>query len=95
MNSTAKDALTGNIACLAAYLIFGFNIVCCKNIANDGHVSPMSLFLMRSVGATFVAYFLIPVGQKRLKPVLVFAGVDIVNFSPHAHYHAKALHHSI
>ena len=244
MNSTAKDALTGNLACLAAYLIFGFNIVCCKNIANDGHVPPMSLFLMRSagalvlfwvmslclpearrervergdlwkiavasllglfltqfaflkaitmttavdasvlglmtpvmtmvvaavvlkdritwqgvlglgvslagvlsieygaipwdivlqilyvvVGATFVAYFLIPVGQKRLKPVLVcmysyvqpvvamcislavgldtmtwakgvatvlvFAGVGIVNFSPHAHHHAKALHHSI
>lgn len=266
MNSTAKDALTGNLACLAAYLIFGFNIVCCKNIANDGHVPPMSLFLMRSagalvlfwvmslclpearrervergdlwkiavasllglfltqfaflkaitmttavdasvlglmtpvmtmvvaavvlkdritwqgvlglgvslagvlfivlnsvtgasgaehtsfggvlsieygaipwnivlqilyvvVGATFVAYFLIPVGQKRLKPVLVcmysyvqpvvamcislavgldtmtwakgvatvlvFAGVGIVNFSPHAHHHAKALHHNI
>ena len=51
MNSTAKDALTGNLACLAAYLIFGFNIVCCKNIANDGHVPPMSLFLMRSAGA--------------------------------------------
>ena len=242
MNSTAKDALTGNLACLAAYLIFGFNIVCCKNIANDGHVPPMSLFLMRSAGAlvlfwvmslclpearrervergdlwkiavasllglgvslagvlfivlnsvtaasgaehtsfggvllmfvnatafacyvgvfkpiiqkyhvvtfmkwmflfstlyalpfsgggaTFVAYFLIPVGQKRLKPVLVcmysyvqpvvamcislavgldtmtwakgvatvlvFAGVGIVNFSPHAHHHAKALHHNI
>ena len=47
MNSTAKDALTGNLACLAAYLIFGFNIVCCKNIANDGHVPPMSLFLGR------------------------------------------------
>ena len=81
------------------------------------------------VGATFVAYFLIPVGQKRLKPalvcmysyvqpvvamcislavgldtmtwakgvatVLVFAGVGIVNFSPHAHHHAKALHHNI
>ena len=51
MNSTAKDALTGNLACLAAYLIFGFNIVCCKNIANDGHVPPMSRFLMRSAGA--------------------------------------------
>ena len=51
MNSTAKASLTGNLACLAAYLIFGFNIVCCKNIANDGHVPPMSLFLMRSAGA--------------------------------------------
>ena len=61
MNSTAKDALTGNLACLAAYLIFGFNIVCCKNIA--------------------VAV-----------PDAVCMG--IVKFSPHAHHHAKALHHS-
>lgn len=43
--------MSGNMACLAAYLIFGFNIVCCKNIANDAHVSPMSLFFMRSAGA--------------------------------------------
>lgn len=51
MKAETRDALSGNMACLAAYLIFGFNIVCCKNIANDAHVSPMSLFFMRSAGA--------------------------------------------
>lgn len=51
MKCGTKDALSGNLACLAAYMIFGFNIVCCKNIANDAHVSPMSLFFMRSAGA--------------------------------------------
>ena len=90
---------------------------------------PFSGGVLSIEGATFVAYFLIPVGQKRLKPVLVcmysyvqpvvamcislavgldtmtwakgvatvlvFAGVGIVNFSPHAHHHAKALHHNI
>ena len=73
------------------------------------------------VCATFISYFLIPIGQKRLKPmlvcmysyvqpvvamcislaagldtmtwakgvaaVLVFLGVGIVNFSPHAKIH--------
>ena len=41
----------GNLACLCAYIIFGFNIVCCKNIANSGMIQPMALFLMRSLGA--------------------------------------------
>lgn len=51
MNDYTKNAIVGNAACFTAYLIFGFNIVCCKNIANDGHISPMSLFFIRSVGA--------------------------------------------
>lgn len=41
----------GNLACLLAYIIFGFNIVCCKNISNSGTITPMALFLMRSLGA--------------------------------------------
>ena len=51
MRAATKDTLTGNLACFTAYLIFGFNIIFCKNIANDGNVSPMSLFLLRSAGA--------------------------------------------
>lgn len=51
MRTATKDTLTGNLACFTAYLIFGFNIIFCKNIANDGNVSPMSLFLLRSAGA--------------------------------------------
>lgn len=51
MKAETREALSGNLACLGAYMIFGFNIVCCKNIANDAHVSPMSLFFMRSAGA--------------------------------------------
>lgn len=51
MEKKTKDALTGNLACFTAYLIFGFNIVWCKNIANDGHITPMSLFFLRSAGA--------------------------------------------
>lgn len=51
MRTATKETLTGNLACFTAYLIFGFNIIFCKNIANDGNLSPMSLFLLRSAGA--------------------------------------------
>lgn len=50
-NGDKKSILAGNMACFAAYLIFGFNIVCCKNISNSGLVPPMALFCLRSVGA--------------------------------------------
>ena len=46
------SALVGNLACFAAYAIFGFNIVSCKSIALDGNVTPMALFCLRSFGAT-------------------------------------------
>lgn len=51
MSGEKNRILTGNLACFGAYLIFGFNIVFCKNIANNGMVSPMALFCMRSIGA--------------------------------------------
>ena len=46
-----NGALTGNLACFAAYAIFGFNIVSCKSIALDGNITPMALFCLRSFGA--------------------------------------------
>lgn len=48
LNST----LIGYLACFTAYAIFGFNIICCKNIAIDGNITPMALFCLRSFGAT-------------------------------------------
>ena len=51
MNSNTRSAIIGNLACFIAYLIFGFNIIFCKNIADCGLVSPMSLYLMRALGA--------------------------------------------
>lgn len=47
-----NSALAGNLACFTAYAIFGFNIISCKSIANDGHITPMALFCLRSFGAT-------------------------------------------
>ena len=47
-----NGTLVGNLACLMAYGIFGFNIISCKNIALDGNITPMALFCLRSFGAT-------------------------------------------
>ena len=47
-----NGALVGNLACFAAYAIFGFNIISCKSIALDGNITPMALFCLRSFGAT-------------------------------------------
>ncbi|MDY6277077.1 MAG: EamA family transporter [Bacteroidales bacterium] len=47
-----NGAFVGNLACFAAYAIFGFNIISCKNISIDGNITPMALFCLRSFGAT-------------------------------------------
>ena len=52
MMKSQNGAFIGNLACFTAYAIFGFNIICCKNIAIDGNITPMALFCLRSFGAT-------------------------------------------
>ena len=47
-----NSALIGNLACFTAYAIFGFNIISCKGIANDGNITPMAMFCLRAFGAT-------------------------------------------
>ena len=41
----------GHIACFTAYLIFGLNIVVCKDLTSSGVISPLALFTLRSLGA--------------------------------------------
>ena len=45
------NILLGHFAGFAAYFIFGFNIIFCKDIANGGVIPPIALFTFRSVGA--------------------------------------------
>ena len=49
MDQERKSSLIGNLACFAAYAIFGFNIISCKSIALDGNVTPMALFWLWSL----------------------------------------------
>jgi drug/metabolite transporter (DMT)-like permease len=53
-----KSTLTGHLACFGAYCIFGFNIVCCKNISNAHVMTPMDLLCFRAAGATLLFWIL-------------------------------------
>ena len=46
-----KSTWIGHLACFTAYAIFGLNIIICKNITSSGLLSPVALFVLRSVGA--------------------------------------------
>ncbi len=46
-----KRIATGHLASAAAYVIFGINVVVCRDIATDGGVVPIVLFGMRSLVA--------------------------------------------
>ena len=41
----------GHLACAAAYIIFGVNVVVCRDIATDGGLQPIVLFSMRALVA--------------------------------------------
>ena len=43
--------ISGHIACLAAYAIFGFNIIVCKDLTGGHLRSPLGIFTIRSIGA--------------------------------------------
>ena len=53
-----NNILAGNLACFGAYALFGFNIICCRNIAVDANITPMALFCLRSFGATLLFWLL-------------------------------------
>ena len=51
---TNNKGFIGHIACFSAYLIFGLNIIVCKDIANLKLISPLGLFCFRAMGATLL-----------------------------------------
>lgn len=55
MSAMKKSILVGHLACATTYIIFGINIVTCRDIAREGGLSPMVLFTMRALvaGALF------------------------------------------
>lgn len=53
-----KNSIFGHIACFTAYLIFGLNIVVCKDLTSSGAISPLALFTLRSLGAGMLFWFI-------------------------------------
>ena len=46
-----NSTVTGHLACLIAYSIFGFNIIVCKDLTSGGLISPLGIFTLRAIGA--------------------------------------------
>ncbi len=46
-----NKSIFGHLACFTAYLIFGLNIVVCKDLTSSSDISPLALFAFRSIGA--------------------------------------------
>ena len=46
-----RQSILGHLVCFTAYLIFGLNIVVCKELTTSGVISPLALFTLRSIGA--------------------------------------------
>lgn len=54
----ASDQLKGHLSVAAAYIIFGLNVVVCKDIANAEAVTPDVLFSLRAIGASALFWLL-------------------------------------
>lgn len=52
------NILKGHLAAGLAYVIFGLNIVFCKDIAACGIVSPIALFTLRAIGASILFWII-------------------------------------
>lgn len=46
-----KGTSMGHLACFVAYIIFGVNIIVCKDLTGSHLISPITLFFLRSLGA--------------------------------------------
>ena len=49
-----KEHVIGHLSAAGAYLIFGINILTSREVALDGHITPISVFAFRSVGAALL-----------------------------------------
>ncbi len=56
MAGRGSGQLAGHLACFGAYLIFGFNLIACKNVSNAGVISPLGFFCLRALGATVLLW---------------------------------------
>ena len=56
--SKKATKLIGHLSVLGAYVIFGFNIIICKELTNTHLVSSLGLFCFRSVGACLLFWLI-------------------------------------
>ena len=76
-----RNIAIGHLAAAAAYVIFGINVVVCRDIAIEGHVEPIVLFSMRALvaGALFwLLSFFSPKEHVPVKDLLKLCGAGIL-----------------
>lgn len=76
-----KRIVTGHLASAAAYVIFGINVVVCRDIATDSAIEPIVLFAMRALvaGALFwIASLIVPHEKVPPKDLLRLCGAGIL-----------------
>jgi drug/metabolite transporter (DMT)-like permease len=71
-----KKALIGHLACALTYIIFGINIVACRDIAIDATLSPMVLFSMRALLAGLLFW-----GASLIVPREKVASADLIKIA--------------
>lgn len=79
--ATGKQVTIGHLASAAAYIIFGFNVVVCRDIAIDGHVAPIVLFTMRALvagGLFWLASLFSPKEKVPLRDLLRMVGAGVL-----------------
>ena len=76
-----KRILLGHLAAAGAYLIFGVNVVVCRDIASADALPPIVLFALRAGGAT-VLFWLLAIARPREtvppKDLLRIAGASLL-----------------
>ena len=80
-NAAKKDMAIGHMACAAAYIIFGINVVVCRDIATDGGLEPIVLFAMRALVAGALFWLVSLFAPKETVPprdLLKLAGAGIL-----------------
>lgn len=76
-----KRVTIGHLAAAGTYIIFGINVVVCRDIATDGGLTPIVLFSMRAflAGALFwLASLFAPKEQVPLRDLLLLAGASVL-----------------
>lgn len=63
-----RNIAIGHLACAGAYVIFGINVVVCRDIAIEGHVEPIVLFTMRALVSGGLFWLLSLMGPKEHVP---------------------------
>ena len=66
--ASGKQVTIGHLASAAAYIIFGINVVVCRDIAVDGTVAPIVLFTMRALVAGVLFWLVSLFGPKETVP---------------------------